>query len=37
MDLFLPLTAKLTVRVGDCVKGGETVLAELTDVSLEAK
>lgn len=37
MDLFLPLTARLTVRVGDCVKGGETVLAELTDVSLEAK
>jgi phosphatidylserine decarboxylase len=29
MDLFLPLGAKLRVAVGACVKGGETVLAEL--------
>jgi phosphatidylserine decarboxylase len=37
MDLFLPLAAKLKVRVGDCVKGGETILAELADISLAAK
>lgn len=37
MDLFLPLIATVKVKVGDRVKGGETVLAELTDISLEAK
>lgn len=30
MDVFLPLSAKLQVAVGTAVKGGETVLAELT-------
>ncbi|MBM4122058.1 MAG: phosphatidylserine decarboxylase family protein [Nitrospira sp.] len=37
MDLFLPLAARLNVGIGDCVKGGETILAELADISLEAK
>ncbi|MBI5411490.1 MAG: phosphatidylserine decarboxylase family protein [Nitrospirae bacterium] len=37
MDLVLPLTARLRVGIGDCAKGGETILAELRDVSLEAK
>ena len=26
-DLYLPLTAKLQVKLGDRVKGGETILA----------
>jgi phosphatidylserine decarboxylase len=30
MDVFLPPSASLRVRVGDRVRGGETVLAELT-------
>jgi len=30
MDVFLPTTADLRVRVGDRVRGGETVLATLT-------
>jgi phosphatidylserine decarboxylase len=29
MDVFMPLTAKLTVAVGDTVRGGETVIAVL--------
>lgn len=29
MDVFLPMTADLTVRVGDRVRGGETVIAVL--------
>lgn len=29
MDVFLPLTATLAVRVGDTVRGGETVIAVL--------
>jgi len=28
VDLFLPLTAKITVNVGDLTKGGKTVIAE---------
>ncbi len=30
MDVFLPVGTKLTVKVGDHVKGGETLLGELT-------
>ncbi|TAJ22654.1 MAG: phosphatidylserine decarboxylase family protein [Nitrospirae bacterium] len=37
MDVFLPLRATLRVGVGEHVKGGETILAELADISLEAK
>jgi phosphatidylserine decarboxylase len=29
MDVFVPETARLNVRVGDYVRGGETILAEL--------
>jgi phosphatidylserine decarboxylase len=29
MDVFLPPTAKLTVRMGQAVRGGETVIAVL--------
>ena len=29
MDIFLPMTATLRVRVGDVVRGGETVIAVL--------
>jgi hypothetical protein len=29
MDVFLPEHARLLVRVGDRVRGGETVIAEL--------
>lgn len=29
VDLFLPLDAKITVKVGDITKGGKTVIAEL--------
>jgi phosphatidylserine decarboxylase len=32
MDVFLPTSASLTVRVGERVAGGETVLATLEDV-----
>lgn len=32
MDVFLPVDTKLTVKVGDHVKGGETLLGELTCV-----
>jgi len=31
VDMYLPLGAKVRVAVGDHVKGGETVLAELSD------
>lgn len=30
MDVFLPVDTKLNVKVGDHVKGGETLLGELT-------
>ena len=29
MDIFLPATARITVKVGDTVRGGETVIAVL--------
>jgi phosphatidylserine decarboxylase len=29
MDVFVPVTAKITVKVGDFVRGGETVIAVL--------
>ena len=29
MDVFLPLTAELRVKVGDTVRGGETLIAVL--------
>jgi phosphatidylserine decarboxylase len=29
MDVFLPLSARITVKVGDIVRGGETVIAVL--------
>ena len=29
MDIFLPLTATITVKVGDTVRGGETIIAVL--------
>ena len=29
-DLYLPLSAKVSVKPGDCVKGGLTVIGELT-------
>jgi phosphatidylserine decarboxylase len=29
VDVFLPLNAKVTVKVGDVTRGGKTVLAEL--------
>jgi phosphatidylserine decarboxylase len=29
MDIFVPSTARLTVKVGDTVRGGETVIAVL--------
>ena len=29
VDVFLPLSAKITVKVGDVTRGGKTVLAEL--------
>lgn len=29
VDLFLPLTAKIKVRIGDVTKGGKTIIAEL--------
>jgi phosphatidylserine decarboxylase len=29
MDIFVPPTAKIIVRVGDMVRGGETVIAVL--------
>jgi phosphatidylserine decarboxylase len=32
MDVFLPVGTKLIVKVGDHVKGGETLLGELTCV-----
>ena len=28
VDIFLPLDAKVTVRIGDITKGGRTVIAE---------
>jgi phosphatidylserine decarboxylase len=31
MDLFLPMAARLQVGIGDYVKGGETILAELAE------
>jgi phosphatidylserine decarboxylase len=30
VDLFLPLDAKITVKIGDITKGGRTVIAELS-------
>ena len=29
VDIFLPLTAKVTVKIGDVTKGGKTIIAEL--------
>jgi phosphatidylserine decarboxylase len=29
VDIFLPLDAKITVKVGDITKGGRTIIAEL--------
>lgn len=29
VDIFLPLTAKVSVKVGDITKGGKTIIAEL--------
>lgn len=29
VDLFLPLDAKITVKIGDITKGGRTIIAEL--------
>jgi phosphatidylserine decarboxylase len=29
VDLYLPLTAEITARLGQCVRGGETVVARL--------
>jgi phosphatidylserine decarboxylase len=29
MDIFLPVTATIAVKVGDIVRGGETVIAVL--------
>lgn len=29
VDIFLPVDAKVTVKVGDVTKGGRTVIAEL--------
>lgn len=29
VDIFLPLDAKITVKVGEVTKGGRTVIAEL--------
>ena len=29
MDVFLPITAELRVKVGDAVRGGETIIAVL--------
>jgi phosphatidylserine decarboxylase len=29
VDIFLPLTAKVTVKIGDVTKGGRTIIAEL--------
>jgi hypothetical protein len=29
MDVFLPITATISVAVGDTVRGGETVIAVL--------
>jgi phosphatidylserine decarboxylase len=29
MDVFLPVTARLTVAVGEHVRGGETIIARL--------
>jgi phosphatidylserine decarboxylase len=31
VDLFLPLEAKIVVKVGDVVKAGETVVANWTE------
>ena len=33
MDVFLPVTAELQVRVGQLVRGGETVIATLTSTA----
>jgi phosphatidylserine decarboxylase len=30
VDLFLPLDAKVVVKIGDITKGGRTVIAELS-------
>jgi phosphatidylserine decarboxylase len=35
MDVFVPTPSRLLVRVGDHVRGGETVLAHLPDVAAE--
>jgi phosphatidylserine decarboxylase len=32
VDVFLPLGTKINVGIGEAVKGGRTVLAELADV-----
>ena len=29
VDIFLPLDAKITVKIGDITKGGRTIIAEL--------
>jgi phosphatidylserine decarboxylase len=29
VDIFLPLDARITVKVGDVTKGGRTIIAEL--------
>jgi phosphatidylserine decarboxylase len=29
VDIFLPLEAKVTVKIGDITKGGRTIIAEL--------
>jgi len=31
VDIFLPLSAKVTVKIGDITKGGRTIIAELED------
>lgn len=35
MDIFLPVNTKLKVKIGDKVKGGETILGELVEEELE--
>ena len=37
VDVFLPLGTKINVGIGEAVKGGRTVLAELADVPKTAK
>ena len=36
MDLFLPVNTKLQIKLGDKVKGGETIIGELEEPKVES-